>query len=405
MAVGMTTHAHVTGLIQETVKSYEVVLSNGEVVHVTEDEPYADLFHALPWSHGSLGILVAVELQVIPIKRYVRLNYLPVSGQEQIAKSIRERSGALEPNVKVPDFCEAMLFNPERGVLTFGDFDDGTQPGDAAKVNNLARWYKPWWYKHVEGYSFSGKPGEELIPVEDYLLRHTRAIFWVIELMVPYGNNPLFRWLFGWLLPLDVAFMKYTTTSGVRKLTFMKQVFQDITLPMTEFERSVDLATECFDLWPLLIYPCKEFDKGSGMGQLRPPRPDQLCPGADPKWGMFFDLGIYGAPGPVLRKTPYNPTKAMRRFTDFVREVGGHPFLYADQFYTEAEFEELFDLSLWRKCREKYHAEGNFPTLWEKVKPEVDIISLGDRTLFAQETNGHSKNGHAKKNGQSKKNA
>lgn len=384
MAVGMTTHAHVTGLIQETVRAYEVVLGNGEVLKVTRDGQHAELFKALPWSHGSLAILISVELQVIPIKKYVRLQYLPCNSKEEIHRVIREQCGALDPKAKVSTFCEATLFSPDRGVVTVGNFDEGLLPGDSAKVNPLARWYKPWWYKHVETYSNTGKAGEELIPVEHYLLRHTRSIFWVIELMVPYGNHPLFRWLFGWLLPLDVTFMKMTTTSGVRKLTFMKQVFQDITLPMTEMERAVDLATECFDLWPLLIYPCKEFHHGEGQGQLRPPRPDQLCPGAEnPKWGMFFDIGIYGAPGPVLRKQPYNPSRAMVKFMDFVREVGGHPFLYADAFFTEQQFEELFDLTLWRKCRTKYEAEGNFPTLWEKVRPEVDIIRLGDRMLFA----------------------
>ena len=33
--------------------------------------------------------------------------------------------------------------------------------------------------------------------------------------------------------------------------------------------------------------------------------------------------------------------------------------------------------------RAKYHAEGNFPGLWEKVRAEVDIIKGGDRVFFA----------------------
>ena len=36
-----------------------------------------------------------------------------------------------------------------------------------------------------------------------------------------------------------------------------------------------------------------------------------------------------------------------------------------------------------RKVRAKYHAEGNFPGLWEKVRAEVDIIKGGDRVFFA----------------------
>ncbi len=79
LGVGMTTHAHKAkhqsncffplklnsqlfrlkniqvGLYQETVVSYEVVLSDGSVVKATRDNEYSDLYHCLPWSHGTLG--------------------------------------------------------------------------------------------------------------------------------------------------------------------------------------------------------------------------------------------------------------------------------------------------------------------------------------------------------------
>ena len=39
----------------------------------------------------------------------------------------------------------------------------------------------------------------------------------------------------------------------------------------------------------------------SNRGQLRPPRPDQMCPGGA-NWGMFNDLGVYGVPRAVREK-------------------------------------------------------------------------------------------------------
>lgn len=392
MAVGMTTHAHHTGLLQETVVSYEIVLADGSVLdRVTEDGPHRELFRALPWSHGTLGMLAALELKIIPVKKYVRLRYIPVNGGvEQMAEAMRKTCGALDPAQRgIPTFCEATLFSKDRCVITTANFDDGKIDGGRTPINSLARWYKPWWYRHVEGYSERNEAGEELVPVGDYILRHTRSIFWVIELMVPYGNHPLFRWLLGWILPLDPTFMKMTTTPGVRELQVQKQVFQDITLPMTDLERAVDLCAEVFDVWPILIYPCKEFAHAPGTGgQLRSPKPHQLCPGTEKTnkpWGMFFDIGIYGVPGYVLRKEPgFNPTKAMQKYVEFVMEVGGHPFLYADHWFGDEEFEKLFDLTLWRQCRKKYKGDGNFPTIWEKVRPEVDVIGMGDVELFTE---------------------
>lgn len=52
-------------------------------------------------------------------------------------------------------------------------------------------------------------------------------------------------------------------------MTFTKQVFQDIVLPMTVMEQSIDKAEELFDTYPLLIYPCRIYDHGPRKGQLR----------------------------------------------------------------------------------------------------------------------------------------
>lgn len=65
-------------MFQETIVSYDVVLADGRLIHVTKNNEHSDLFYCLPWSHGTLAFLVALELKVIPIKPYVRLEYIPV---------------------------------------------------------------------------------------------------------------------------------------------------------------------------------------------------------------------------------------------------------------------------------------------------------------------------------------
>ena len=57
----------------------------------------------------------------------------------------------------------------------------------------------------------------------------------------------------------------------------------------------------------------------------------------------------------------------MRFFLRFTRDVGGYPFLYADIFMDRKEFEEMFDLTAYEKVRSKYHANGAFPHLYDKV--------------------------------------
>ncbi|KAI9079913.1 hypothetical protein K1719_038159 [Acacia pycnantha] len=44
------------------------------------DNKHSDIFHAIPWSQGTLGFLVYAEIKPIPIKENMRLTYKPVEG-------------------------------------------------------------------------------------------------------------------------------------------------------------------------------------------------------------------------------------------------------------------------------------------------------------------------------------
>lgn len=61
------------GLYHENIEAYEVVLADGSLVRATRDGEHADLYRALPWSHGSLAFLTALELRLIRVKPYVRM--------------------------------------------------------------------------------------------------------------------------------------------------------------------------------------------------------------------------------------------------------------------------------------------------------------------------------------------
>lgn len=368
MAVGMTTHSHKAGLLQETVEAYEVVLADGRLVRATREEN-ADLFHALPWSHGTLGLLVALEIRIMPVKPYIHLTYTPSHSQDDYCQRMRTLSTAPD----APDFVEATVFSKDKAVIMSGDFADVKTPEERAKVNRIGLWYKPWFYKHVETFLDKGG-GDEYIPLAHYLMRHNRSIFWVVADMIPGGNHPLFRAVLGWMMPPKIAFIKFSTTPTVRKMTFTLQVFQDIVLPMSAMKRAIDKSHELFEMYPVLLYPSRVYDHGEHQGQLRRPRKADLVPGTN--YGMYFDLGVYGVPKPIKAKKPFRTVHAMRAMEEFTREVNGFPFLYADTFMTREEFAQMFDLSLYEKMRKKYGAEGAFPTLYDKIKPEVDVFAV-----------------------------
>ncbi|KAG6450980.1 hypothetical protein O3G_MSEX006859 [Manduca sexta] len=373
LGTGMSTHSHKAGLYHETITSYEVVIADGSLVTATADNEHSDLFKTLPWSHGSLGFLVALTLKIVKIKPYIKIKYIPVKGQKAYCDMIRQLSGTNEARPKeFPDYIEGTIFSKDEAVVMIGEYSDYDAK---VPVNHCSRWYKPWFYKHVESLFRKGEK-EELIPLRDYLLRHNRAIFWVVEDMLSFGNDTLFRYFFGWLLPPKPAFLKFTTTPGIRAYTFTKQVFQDIVLPIKELEKQIEIASQLFEKFPLLVYPCKIIDHGPSSGQLKRPDAKYLVPGTN--YAMYNDLGVYGVPGRVKEKKSYNPVSAMRKMEEFTRDVGGYSFLYADIFMTREEFEVMFDLSLYEVVRKKYGAEGAFPHLYDKVKPEINVFEIGE---------------------------
>ena len=64
-----------------------MVLSDGSVVTCSERNN-SDLFYAIPWSYGTLGFLASVEIDIIPAKRFIRLNYIPTYSQKEMLEVV-----------------------------------------------------------------------------------------------------------------------------------------------------------------------------------------------------------------------------------------------------------------------------------------------------------------------------
>ena len=73
-------------------------------------------------------------------------------GQKAYCDKIRELSGADDVNADVPDFLEATVYNKDEAVIMVGNFTEVETQEQKKKVNQVNKWYKPWFYKHVEGY-------------------------------------------------------------------------------------------------------------------------------------------------------------------------------------------------------------------------------------------------------------
>ena len=349
---GIETSSHQYGLFQHICLSLDIVLPDGSLVKCSK-EKNAQLFHAIPWSHGSLGFLVAAELMIIPARKYVHLTYEPIFMQREFVRRFEEesRNSGEDP----PDFVEGILFSEHEGVVITGRLTD--RRPERVRINALNRFWKPWFYEHVRTYLHRRVNGDELIPLRHYYHRHTRSLFWEMKSAIPFGNHPLFRWFFGWMGTPEVSLLKLTETKKIHELYEAHHMDQDFIIPIQSLKTALGIIHRNIDLYPLWFCPARLFPPSRYRGMVYPRAKDDL----------FVDVGIYGEP----QKKPYHPEKSHRELEAFVRKVGGYQALYADTYQTKKEFRQMFDHSLIDQLREKYQCKGALLEVYDKVSRQA----------------------------------
>ncbi|XP_034036341.1 delta(24)-sterol reductase [Thalassophryne amazonica] len=342
MGTGIESSSHIYGLFQHICVAYELVLANGSVIRCTEEEN-SDLFHAVPWSCGTLGFLVAAEIKIVPAKSWVKLRYEPVRGLENICKRFNEASVNKENT-----FVEGIQYTLNSAVIMTGTMVDFPEPD---KINRMGLHFKPWFFKHVEGYLTADRTGVEYIPLRHYYHRHTRSIFWELQDIIPFGNNPVFRWLFGWMVPPKISLLKLTQGETIRLLYEQHHVIQDMLIPMQHLQAAITRFHQEINIHPLWLCP---FLLPPGRGMVHP---------KGQKEELYVDIGAYGEP-----KVKHFEAKAStRQLEKFVRDVNGFQMLYADVYMNREEFWEMFDGQLYHRLREELGCKEAFPEVYDKI--------------------------------------
>jgi len=370
MGFGIETNSHKVGLFQESVLEYEFVDSHGRRHSVTKDQP--ELFYALPWSYGTVGFLTSLKVKLLRTQPYVRVEYLPTSSAAELTSQL-QRLAALGEG-QAPDFLEATLYDRDNAVIQAGYFD--ARPSTAAPLNRINVWYKPFYYRHVETALRSGA-FQESIPLQHFLHRFTRSIFWELEDMIPFSNHPLYRALWGWLGPPEVSLLKLAQGPVIRRASVYAHVVQESIMPLWRLPEGIAKFDDWFGAYPLLVFPVRIFDHSSetgGSSGLLTPRAAEIEQGEAS--GLWVDLGAYGVPRAVREGAVWDAKENIRAMEHWTREVGGWQALYTDIFCTPTELRQMFDFSLLDKARKRHDGVDAFPEVYDKVKSEAGISDL-----------------------------
>lgn len=358
---GVETSSHKYGLFQYICESFEIVTAEGKLVKCNKDEN-ADLFSMIPWSYGTLGFLVAVELKIVPAKKYVRVEYIPVHTQDELVSLFDKECRDLKKN----DFVEGLVYGKDEGVIMLGTQVD--KVGKDGERNALRRWYKPWYYKHVRKILDNKKVVVEYVPLRQYYHRHTRSLFWAMAEVIPFGHKAWHRFLFGWAMAPQISLMKYFETETTRRLREKFNVAQDMLMPMSKLKDSLNHFNEHWGLDTLWLCPMAVYEQPNGLGFLHP---HKNADGSIDE--MFVDIGAYG-----VGKVPgFDGNSVLQKCEQFVIQNEGYQAMYAKTLLSKEDFRKMFDHSYYDILRSKLpFSDKAFTQVYDKLSRKARVSAI-----------------------------
>lgn len=173
--------------------------------------------------------------------------------------------------------------------------------------------------------------------------------------IVPFGNNILFRYLLGWLMPVKVSLLKLTQPEAVKKMYEENHVIQDLLVPTSTMQHCIKQFDKLVHVYPLWLCPFR-LTNDEGM----------VHPANGLEEDMYVDIGVYGVP--KVRRGQFHPVKTTRQLEDIVQESNGFQMLYADCYRSRDEFRKMFDHNLYDRMRKKLECDDAFPEIYEKIR-------------------------------------
>ncbi|KAH7406286.1 hypothetical protein DE146DRAFT_438543 [Phaeosphaeria sp. MPI-PUGE-AT-0046c] len=343
------------GLFDRSICGVEIITGNGEVVWATAEE-HRDLFFTAAGSCGSLGVITLLEMELIDARSYVELEYIPVRCTQEAVQVLRDYQD--DPTV---NYMDGILYSMTSGVIMIGRLTNTAIPD---RTQSFDRAQDPWFYMHAEEVltkiAHEKSTYKETIPVQTYLFRYDRGVFWSGLRAFKYFVTP-FNSLTRYLLdPLMYSrtMVHALHRSGIASRT----IIQDYGVPYDAAEEFVRWTDERTGIWPLWLCPVKSAPQGERS----------FSQGNNVTDEILLDVGIWDM-GPA---DSHAFIKLNRDFEAKVTELGGMKCLYAHAYYTEQEFWDIYDGKKYMELRRKYHAES-LPSIYDKVKVDLQGVAGG----------------------------
>lgn len=342
------------GQVSDTALSYTMLLSNGTLVTINDSH---ELFHSLPGSYGTLGILLDATLKIQPVQEYVQVKLLTFDDMQEGLDQLAYLS-----NTAKYDFLDA-LYIQEKVVVCAGTTTSTVEP--TSTLIDTESFHSLWMYEQVEDALFASNSESITMPIYDYLFRYERGAFWM-------ARPVRFQWIEIFKNPmLTVPFVM--SWRGMRR--FFGKIFTATNLYRVLHKADAQAIAETFVIMDAYM-PAKNAAQLAMFVRENVPIsvPLWFCPvtpsttlqplsPTGSATELIINVGIWGR---VSDRRGKHYTKQLERK---IAELSGRKMLYSQSGLTPTElYETMVDGVAYRRLKEQYDPKGVFPELHEKLQ-------------------------------------
>jgi hypothetical protein len=174
--VGIEATSFRHGLVHHTVREMEILAGDGNVYLCTAQNEHRDLFFGFPNSYGTLGYALRVRADVLPVKRFVRVDHEMHADPGEYFKALAARCDS------DADFLDGVVFGPGELVMSTASFVD-----EAPSTSDYT--YENIYYRSLR------ERRTDYLTAHDYLWRWDTDWFWCSKNLG--AQNRFIRRLYG----------------------------------------------------------------------------------------------------------------------------------------------------------------------------------------------------------------
>ena len=345
--LGIESSSFRNGLPHESVLELEVLTGDGRIVLATAENEHRDLFHGFPNSYGTLGYALRLEIELEPVKPFVRLRHVPFAERAAYFAAMAEICAQRSYEGEGVDFIDGTVFGPDELYLTLGTFAD-TAPA-TSDYTGMDIYYRSMQHRR-----------EDHLTVHDYLWRWDTDWFWCsrafgvqdprVRRLVPK------RWLrsssYWKLVELERRYGAARRVEELRGRPSWEHVVQDVEVPIERAAEFFDVFVREIGISPFWVCPLRQRDPGS--------RWDLYA--LDPET-TYVNFGFWST---VTLGDGQDDGTHNRRIERVVEELGGRKSLYSTSYYERDEFWRIYNGPAFARLKASYDGGGRLLDLYEK---------------------------------------